>query len=245
MTDKTGKFITASLMISLFGSGCEYAKIKPQAAAAQIVAKNEENTANKIYERKEWKEIVEKWDNMDRVKVKDFEEISRSIQKEQKSMSSLYDSLIKEGYLSKVSAEAINLIYGENLRRTLEGTVQLPTCYEPMMTYEWDCTGVDTREALNKKLYLVEDLYKKGTVKKDILDKAKKEIEERLTLLDKADKYWQSEGKGKSESHPKEVDVLLHLYDMNSGGIKEGKSVELELIKASEYIVELEKQEVK
>lgn len=238
MTDKKDKFITASLMFSLLGTGC-YASLADKPAAAQIIAKNEEISADKIYQTEEWAKIAKKWDSMDLIKVKNFEEISKTVEKEKKSMSDLYESLIKEGYLSKISAEAINLIYGENLRATLEGKVELPCCYEPMMEQEWDCTGADTRDALNKKLYLVEDLYKKGTVKKDILDKAKKDIETRLSLLDKADKYWQTEGE--CGEHQKEVDVILHLYDMNAGGIKDGKSVEKDIFKASGYIVKLEK----
>jgi hypothetical protein len=243
--DKTAKFITASLMVSFLGSGCDYAKIAPKPAVAQTgtqqtISKKDEITVDKIYETKEWKEIVIKWDEMSKVKAANFEEISKVVEREQKSMATLYESLIKGGYLSSVSAEAIKLIYGENLRSTLEKTVQLPCCYEPVAHYEWDCNGVDTREGLNKKLALLEELYKKGTVKKEILDNVKKEISDRLSLLDKADKYWQSAGEGKCEKHPEEVDVILHLYDRNVGGIKEGKDVGLDFIKASKYIVRLE-----
>ncbi len=235
MTDKTDKFITASIMFSLLATGC-YASLADRPAVAQIIAKNNSISADKIYEREEWEEIVKKWDEMDKVKVTNFEDIYSVVEKEKKSMSGIYESLIKEGYLSKTSAEALNLVYGENLCATLEGKVELPCCYEPMMIQEWDCTGVDTRDELNKKLYLVEDLYKKGTVKKEVLDKAKKDITDRISLLDKADKYWQSKGKG----YDKEVDVILHLYDMNAGGIKDGKPVEKDIFKASEYIVKLE-----
>jgi len=237
MTDKTDKFITASLMFSLLGTGC-YASLADKPAAAQMIAQNDSISADKIYETEGWEKIVNKWDEMDMVKVKNFEDIYSVVEKEKKSMSGIYESLIKEGYLSKTSAEALNLVYGENLATTLEGKVELPMCYEPVMLQEWDCTGVDTRDELNKKLYLVEELYKKETVKKEVLDKAKKDIEDRISLLDKAGKYWQSEGGGKE--HAEEIDVILHLYDMNAGGIKDGKPVEKDIFKASEYIVKLE-----
>ena len=237
MTDKTNKLITASIMFSLMVTG-SYGSPADKPAVAQIIARNDSVSADKIYETEGWKEIVKKWDEMDLVKVKNFEDIYSTVEKEKKSMAGIYEKLIKERYLSQISAEAINLIYSENLRTTLEGKVELPCCYEPMMIQEWDCTGVDTREELNKKLYLVEELYKKGTVKKEVLDKAKKDIENRLSLLDKADKYWQSKGKG----HEKEIDVILHLYDMNAGGIKDGKPVEKDIFQASEYIVKLESE---
>ncbi|MEQ8187516.1 MAG: hypothetical protein ABRQ39_06040 [Candidatus Eremiobacterota bacterium] len=231
----TNKLITASVMFSLMATG-SYGSPADRPAVAQIIARNDSVSTDKIYETEEWGKIVKKWDAMDLVKVKNFEEISNKVEEEKKNIGELYENLIKERYISEISAEAINLIYGENLRATLEGKVELPCCYEPMMIQEWDCTGVDTREELNKKLYLVEELYKKGTVKKEVLDKAKKDIEDRISLLDKADKYWQSKGKG----YEKEVDVILHLYDMNAGGIKDGKPVEKDIFKASEYIVKLE-----
>ncbi|MEQ8172796.1 MAG: hypothetical protein ABRQ38_28185 [Candidatus Eremiobacterota bacterium] len=235
MTDKTNKLITASIMFSLMVTG-SYGSPADKPAVAQIIARNESVSIDKIYETEEWGKIVKKWDEMDLVKVKNFEDISNKVEEEKKNIGELYKNLIKKGYLSEISAEALNLVYGENLRSTLEGKVELPCCYEPMMIQEWDCTGVDTREELNKKLYLVEELYKKGTVKKEVLDKAKKDIADRISLLDKADKYWQSKGKG----HEKEIDVILHLYDMNAGGIKDGKPVEKDIFKASEYIVKLE-----
>jgi len=114
-------------------------------------------------------------------------------------------------------------------------------CYKTVGPSEWDVTGIDNREQLNKKLALLEDSYKKGSIKKDIYDKVKADIGNRLDLLSKADTYWETIGEGKCEKHPKEVDVILHLYDRNVGKIKEGRDVSTELIKASEYIVKLEK----
>ncbi len=239
MTDRTDKLITASIMFSLLATGC-YASLADKPAVAQIIAANEDISTDKIYETEEWGKIVKKWDKMSQVKVNNFDGIYNIVEKEKKSMSGIYENLIKEGYLSEVSAEALNLVYGENLATTLEGKVELPMCYEPVMMQEWDCTGADTRDELNKKLYLVEDLYKKDTVKKEVLDKAKKDIEDRLSLLDKADKYWNNEEK--DDVHSKKIDVILHLYDMNVGGIKDGKSVEKDIFKASEYIVKLESE---
>ena len=83
MTDKTDKFITASLMFSLLGTG-SYASLADKPAAAQIIAKNEEISADKIYQTEEWEKIAKKWNAMDKVKVKNFEEISKTVEKAEK-----------------------------------------------------------------------------------------------------------------------------------------------------------------
>ena len=236
----TGKVIIgASIMLSLAGTGYFHPITTGNGKYINTVAVAK--TIDNIYETKAWKEIEVKWDKMNKIKVSDFQDITGVVKKEKQELEKLYEPLVKEGYLSPISADAISIVYCENLRSYLEGTVELPCCYEPVMVNQWELSGIDTRTDLKKKLELLEDCYKKETIKKDIYDKVKKDITKRLSLLDKADKYWENLGEGTCEKHPQETDVLLHLYDKNTGGIKDGKSVHLELIKASEYIVKLEK----
>lgn len=238
MTDKNKFLITASVMLSLAGTGLagEVADNSIKEPVNMIA----EVRANMIYETKEWKELEEKWDSMDKVKVSDFQEISDKVKKEQEELQKTCNPLVKDGYLSSLSVKAIKLIYGENLRATLEKTVLLPTCYSPVPIYEWDLKGIDTRNELKKKLDLLEDCYKKQTIKKDVYETVKKDISNRLSLLHRADKYWEGKGEGNCEKHPKEVDLLLHFYDENTGGIKDGKDVFSDLIDASVYIIKLE-----
>lgn len=69
---------------------------------------------------------------MDKLKVSSFGEISDKVKNEQEKLQDICNNLIKDGHLSSVTARAIKLIYGENLRSTLEKTVLLPTCYSPV-----------------------------------------------------------------------------------------------------------------
>lgn len=238
MNDKNKFLITASVMLSLAGTGL--AGEMTNTSIKEPVNIIAEVSANMIYETKEWKELEEKWDNMSNVKVSSFQEITDKVKKEEANIQEICNPLINGGYLSSVSVKAIKLIYGENLRSTLEKTVLLPCCYSPVPYNEWDLKGIDTRSELKKKLNLLEECYKKQTIKKEVYEAVKKDISSRLILLDKSDKYWEEKGEGNCEKHPREVDLLLHFYDRNIGGIKDGKDVRTDLIKASEYIIKLE-----
>ena len=236
MKKRSEIIMAASVVITCMG--VPYISLPALAAPVitQEVAQNES-----MYETESWKKVENRWDSMDKVKVENFGEISGAVSKEKEAMSKILDVLIIGAYISETEKEAINLIYGENLRGVLDGKVELPCCYAPIPPPpQWDCTGIDTREDLEKKLALVEELYNTGTVEKDVLDEAKKDIKNRLNLLDKADAYWQDKGEGTCRDHPAEVDIILHLYDRNTGGIKEGKPVKTDLIKASEHILKLE-----
>jgi hypothetical protein len=239
MSDKNKLLITTSVMLSLLGTGVSQIPSRPVMAQTMEMAASQKST-DKIYETKNWKELQKKWDEMDKVKVSDFSGISEAVEKQQTVVASLCDGLINTGYLSEVSGQAITLVYGENLRSTLEQKVELPCCYDTVGPGPWELSGVDTREELKKKLSLLEEAYKNGSIAKEVYTDVKKDINNRLTLLDKADKYWQAKGEGKCDAHPEEVDLILHLYDQNVGGIKDGKDVSTSLIRASEYIVKLE-----
>lgn len=242
MKEEAKIIIITSLMATFLGFGCNFQNVK----ASQTVAQGEEEVTEKgpetIYETSAWKEVENKWHNMDKVRVSDFGQVSEKVEKEKEAMGKYLDELVEDDYFSTVTGEAINYVYGENLRSSLEATVPLPCCYEPVASYEWDCTGIDTREGLKNKLALIEELYEKGTVEKEVLDKAKEGVVGRLELLEKADEYWEGKGDGSCEDHPEEVDILLHLYDINIGDIQGGKDVSPDLIIASEYIVELENE---
>jgi len=177
---------------------------------------------------------------METVSVKDFSEIPEKVKTEREDMDKYLTELVEAGYFSEISAEAINFIYGENLQSVMEKTVPLPTCYTAMPVKEWDCTGIDKRETIEKKLQVLEEIYGKDGIDEKTYTMAKEDIEGRLSLLAGADEYWKEKGEGTGEEHIKEIDVLLHLYDVNTGKIKEGSDVAIDLIIASEYIVVLE-----
>ena len=233
--------VAASLMMTFLGFGCNSTQAEPVDGkeTAPVVANNGGEVENS---EEGWEEVEQKWNEMDKVKVSNFEEVSEEVKKQKEEMLDLFSPLIEKEEMSAVTAEAITAVYGENLRGSLESTVELPCCYEPMMVEEWDCSGIDTRDGLEKKLALIEELIEKGGSEKEALEASKKGIENRLDLLFAADKYWDEKGEGPCEEHPAEVDVLLHLYDINAGGIKEAKDVGPDLIKASECIVMLEKE---
>ncbi len=240
-------FIATALAITLLGAGCNTSDIKTDPAAAQ----NEEDTAGNntgedvkflenIYETKAWKEIEKKWGEMESVSVKNFNEIPEKVDSEMEEMDKYLAELVEAGYFSEVSADAINFIYGENLQSVMEKTVPLPTCYTAMPVKEWDCTGIDKRETIEKKLQVLEEIYGKDGIDEKTYLTAKRDIEGRLSLLSGADEYWKEKGEASCEEHLKETDVLLHLYDVNMGKIKEGNDITIDLIIASEYIVILE-----
>lgn len=238
MAKGTHLLIAASVMMTFLGSGYnpQEVNVKP------VVAENDEYKNENVYETEAWEKVAERWNSTDKVTVEDFEQIYDIVKKEKEDMGKILETLVSDGYFSGITGDAINQIYGENLTVILESKVVLPCCYAPMPPPpEWDCRGIDTRDELNKKLDLVEGLYETGTVEKEVLDNAKKDILQRISLLDSADEYWQKKGEGTLEDHPYEIDLLLHLYDQNLGGIKEGADVQIDLIEASEYISELEK----
>ena len=235
----TAKLIIASsLMASFLGLGCNSSAVNVENAVAsngEELSNTKEKDENSI-----WEEVAEKWNSMDEVKVSEFDEVYDKVIEEKEDMSEILNQLIEKGNITPITGEAINYVYGENLKSSLESTVLLPCCYEPMPYSEWDCTGIDSREGLEKKLALLEELYEKETVEKEILDTAKIGLEQRLSLLDRADEYWSDKGEGKCKDHPGEVDILLHLYDQNIGDIQGGKDVSIDLLIASEHILELE-----
>jgi len=94
------------------------------------------------------------------------------------------------------------------------------------------------REELEKKLALTEEIEAKGTVDKEIISKQKKTLLKKLELLNMARDYRKAEGET-AENLP-ENGILLHLYEENMGGIKDGNEVQEDLIKAVEYVAELE-----
>lgn len=237
MKNREKIFISAMVMTCICG-GYTVLPALATSGATQLVAQKEDS----LCETEEWQSVENKWNSQDKVEIESFEGIPEIVDREKQDMRDLLGGLVSKGYFSEITADAINMIYGENLRSLLEGKVILPCCYAPMPPPpEWDCRGVDTREELEKKLAIVEDLYGKGTVEKETLDLAKKDIQNRISLLDEADACWQGKGEGTYENHPEEVDLLLHFYDRNAGGIKDGKDVVSDLIKAAEYIVILEK----
>ena len=237
---KTHIILASALIPSLLVPACNR---EPVRASQELIETGEENSSFTVIEESEgWKELEEKWDNMKEVEVSNFGEISDKILEEKEDLQKSLDKLIDNRLITPVMAEAISYIYGENLRTILEATVELPCCYKPAYMPDWNPVGADSREQLEKKLALAEDLYKEGSMEKDIYIQVKTDIENRINLLDKADGYWKSKKEGSCENHPQEVEVILHLYDQNTGGIKEGnKSIKIDIIKAAEYIVELEK----
>jgi len=247
MKSRKDFFVATSLAITLLGGGCNTSDIKTDPVAAQNEGTPAGNNTGEdvkilenIYETEAWKEIEKKWGEMESVSVKNFNEIPEKVDSEMKEMDKYLNELVEAGYFSHISGEAINFIYGENLRSVMEKTVPLPTCYTAMPVKEWDCTGIDRRETIEKKLQVLEEIYGKDGIDEKTYLIAKKDIEGRLSLLAGADEYWKEKGEGTCEEHLKETDVLLHLYDVNMGKIKEGNDVGLDLIIASEYIVLLE-----
>jgi len=240
MKERAKILIATSLMLPFVGPICVPEKV----AATPVTAQEETKKAETIFETEEWKEIREKWSEIEEVKVENFEEAGEKLSESKKGMDSLLNILVEEGYITGVTAAGISAIYCENLQITMDSMLPIPMCYSRPAPPEWDVTGIDTKEELEKKLALVEELYDKGTVEKTILDVAKKDIEKRLSLLDRADKYWTDLNEGTCKDHPGEVDVMIHLYELNTGNIKENKDREIDLIKASEYIVILENNEI-
>jgi len=239
---KTQLFVVTSLMMTFLGFGCNTTQVEATPVTTQTEqGDNNEIKRDELYTSEAWKQIEEKWENMGDIKVEEYGDIYDKVQEEREDLKVYLDELIDGGYFSSITADAISFIYGDNLRSSLEETVELPKCYKVALPPEWDCTGVDTREELNKKLALIEELYEKGSVEKEVLDDVKKDIEKRLDLLSKADKYWEEKGEGTCEYHPLEVDVLIYLYEQNIGDIRENEEGGIDLIKASEYIVILEK----
>jgi len=248
MKNRTQIILATSLMATFLGLGCNTSQagtVDTQNNETPVVVAdgNETGEEENILETESWQEVEEKWHGMDKVKVSSFEEVSEEVSVQKEDMNKIFKTLIDENYLSPVTADAINFVYGENLRYSLEATVDLPCCYEPIAHYEWEVTGIDTREGLENKLALIEELYEKEGAEKEALDAAKKGVEARLSLLDKADEYWKEKGEGPCEEHPKEVDVLLHFFDNNVGKIQENDEAGLDLIKASEFVVILETAE--
>ncbi len=94
------------------------------------------------------------------------------------------------------------------------------------------------REELEKKLALTEEIEAKGTIDKEIISKQKETLLEKLELLNMARDYRQAGGE--TWGNPPETGILLHLYEENMGGIKDGNRVQEDLIKAVAYVAELE-----
>ena len=224
----------ASLAMTVL-TGCNNSSVKTtEPVSAQT--EREEN----IFETESWGKVEKKWAEMEDAEVEEFSEVYEKSEEEMKEMELYLNELIDGGYFSEVTGEAMNYIYGENLRSVLEKRVPLPSCYTVVPSKEWDCTGIENRELIKKKQTILEEMYKKGAMNEETYSKAKKDIDSRLLLMEEADKYWDEKKEGPCEEHVRETDVLLHLYDVNAGKIKEGNNVSRDLIIASEYIVILE-----
>ena len=99
-------------------------------------------------------------------------------------------------------------------------------------------SGTTDRKELEKKLALIEELEEKGFFTEEIMGEVKKKSLQKLEFLNKTHTYLQAEDK------EPETTMMLQLYEQNTGGIKEGKKVEEDLIKAVEYIKKLEKKRI-
>ena len=256
---KTRLLIAVSIMIAFF-TGCFSSDNGNQKDPVPIVTQEPE--AKEINDpEKACEELREDWQELKKVDFSVFyyedtkEEEADKIKELDREINSSLKGLEKSGFISSLEYDAVTFIYEKRFGSLVERAeaVDLPAsteeevimCYAagppvPTSLPEWDYKFLTSKELVEKKLLLLEEIYGSGNIDGETFKKAKSDMEKRLSLLAKCDEYWKDSGG--CESHNGEVGILLELYENNTAGIKDGKEVDTELIKASEFIWGLERK---
>ncbi len=241
------RFLVAVTVIMASITGCFSSDSGATKTPTAIVAENMDT--EKVIE-----DLKEKWGRMKEISeitdpVSNKKAMAKEIKELDNDIKNYIDSLERADYFSPVFHDAVLYIYNATYRKVLAWAdnpgdhISSPpnentTCYlagPPV----WEYRDLYSKEELEKQFSLLKELYEKGNLDKETYDEAKKNIEGKLALLDKAGEYWKD--KGEERDQVREDYILVKLYDSNAGGIQEGKEVEEDLIEASKFIVILEK----
>jgi len=181
---------------------------------------------------KEWKELKEKWKNIFIAETLHIREINSVVEKEKNDHDGLLKVFIQEKLMSPETGKILTIAYGELLYHNLRSACSA-TCYRPTPL---GSTLMSTRGSLKRKLKLIEELFEKGSLEPELLNREKEKISRCLEFLRRVEEFNQ---KGKSEEMPVNSGPLLLLYDRKTFDIKEDLEINQEVLEATVIIMEL------
>lgn len=225
---------TIAVLTAFVSHGKTLASIDELDSQVTSTGMEEEKKLEDIHKTSEWMQLKERWLSLKKAKSLPFTEISKEVEKQKKVNNEYLASLVKKGCISQNTAYIINYVYGELLFHRLYSTLRV-TCYK--MTILGN-TMVGVKQDLEKRLKLLSDISKQGSINGNVLAEAEKNIARDIEFMNRAQKVFD---KGKNthygETYWEEEKALANLF--KDGKVDESIKVEEDVSKAAELIVQL------
>lgn len=229
------KFLaTVAVLITFLSNGKILASVNELDSQITPTSIKGEQKLEDIQKTSEWIQLKKRWSSLKEAKSWPFTEISKEVEKQKKVNNEYLVSLVKKGYISQNVAYILNYIYGELLFHKLRSTSPA-TCYK-MTILGGTMSGV--RGNLEKRLKLLSDISKQGSINENVFVEAENNIARDIEFMNRAQKVFD---KGKNvqygETYWEEEKALANLF--KDGKVNESIKVEEDVFKAAELIAQL------
>lgn len=229
------KFLaTVSVLVAFLSNGKISASVAESSTQIISTKIQEEQKRGDIKKTSEWIQLNKRWYSLKGAKSWPFTEISKEVDKQKNENNEYLAPLVKKGYISQNVAYILNYVYGELLFHRLRSTSGA-TCYK-MTQLGGAIAG--TRGDLEKRLKLLSDISKKGTIDGDVLKETESNIGKDIEFMNRAQKVFD---KGKNiqygENYWEEEKALANLF--KDGKVDGTIKVEEDVSMAAELIVKL------
>jgi len=207
-------------LANLFKDGKVDARLKADEAATRaaeliarmninkpVVVTDQRTRLNQLKHYKEWQQIKSNWQNVSEIKSVGYDAMEKMINKKKKETKALLNKLVSLKIFTNAAATVFNDIYGDRIYHHLRPMAA--TCYEPTVL-GW--RQQQTRNDIENQLRELEEIAKKGTMKKTVLEQARQNLKKSLEIVLLVNELWEKQKNGDWEKYADEEKEILSFF---------------------------------
>ena len=186
-------------------------------AGGMDTAADRKNKLQQLKQFKEWEKIRSNWFSIATMKSKDINKMATFFQEKQKENRELFAKLVSAGLFTEEGIRVFNDIYRDRVFHYVRP--MMATCYKPSLLGGRQMQSIGD---LEERLKVLSEIYKKGTVKEDVLKQAEKNLLKDMEFIIIIDELGEKQSKaGDNWNKYSKVEKKILSYDTDINAIKD------------------------
>ena len=182
---------------------------------------------------KEWEKIKSNWFSISTIESKDINNMTTFFNEKQKENGELLAKLVSAGLFTEEGIRVFNDIYRDRIFHYVRPK-KMATCYMPSLLGGRQMHAIGD---LEERLKVLSEIYKKGTVKEDVLKQAEKNLLKDMEFIIIIDELGEKQSKaGNNWNKYSKVEKKILSYDTDINLIKDTIKIRDGVKEATEII---------